>query len=72
MVNITKLQEALRDKSVPYEEAAKAIGMDRSTFYRRLERKGSKFTVEEVEKLAKVLAMPPKQMQEIFFDQELA
>lgn len=72
MVNISKLRDALAARSITYEEAAKAIGIDRATFYRRIERAGSKFTVEEVVKLSQLLNMDGQTMQEIFFDNELA
>lgn len=72
MVNINKLREALAARSISYEDAAHAIGVDRATFYRRLERAGSKFTVEEVAKLSRLLNMDGQTMQDIFFDRELA
>lgn len=72
MVNINKLREALAARSISYEDAARAIGIDRATFYRRLERAGSKFTVEEVAKLSRLLNMDGQTMQDIFFDRELA
>lgn len=72
MVNINKLREALAARSISYEDAARAIGVDRATFYRRIERAGSKFTVEEVAKLSRLLDMDGQTMQEIFFDRELA
>lgn len=72
MVNVNKLQEALRARDVSTETAAKALGIDRATFYRRLSRNGSKFTVEEVAKLIQLLHLSSESVQEIFFDRELA
>ena len=72
MVNVTRLREAMKQKSISPESAAKEIGMDVSTFYRRLERQGSTFTVEEVEKLSALLGLNPWTLQEIFFDRQLA
>lgn len=72
MVNVTRLQSALRERSISYDEAAMAMGVDRATFYRRLSRNGAKFTVEEVAKLSALLNLTPQTMQDIFFDAELA
>lgn len=72
MVNINRLREAMNQKSVSLEDAAKAIGIDRATFYRRIEKAGTKFTVEEVDKLANLLDMDSATMQDIFFDRQLA
>lgn len=72
MVNVMRLQDALKARSISYEDAANALGVDRATFYRRLSRNGAKFTVEEVEKLSGLLGLNSQAMQEIFFDRELA
>ena len=72
MVNVIRLQNALKKRAVSYEEAARAIGVDRSTFYRRVQREGAKFTVEEVERLSVLLNLSSQEMQDIFFDRELA
>lgn len=68
MVNVSRLREVMKQRSVSPEAAADAIGIDRATFYRRLERQGSKFTVEEVDKLSLLLKLSAKSMNEIFFD----
>ena len=65
-------QDADFAKATNYEDAARAIGVNRSTFYRRVQREGSKFTVEEVEKLSTLLRLSSQEMQAIFFDRELA
>lgn len=72
MVNVTRLQDALKERSISYDEAAAAMGVDRATFYRRLSRNGAKFTVEEVARLSALLKLTPQTMQDIFFDAELA
>ena len=72
MVNIGRLNEAMKAHAISYEDAARAIGIDRATFYRRMSRNGSKFTVDEVGKLSALLGLNSQTMQEIFFDRELA
>lgn len=72
MVNIERLKEAMRARNVSYEDAAKQIGMDRATFFRRLAKNGETFTVREVAILANLLSMPSDEMEAIFFDRKLA
>ena len=67
MVNVDGLKAALRDRNISIEQAAKEIGVDPVTFYRRLNQQGKKFTVQEVGKLAEMLKMDSETMQQIFF-----
>lgn len=68
MVNIERLKSALQSQNITIEQASEAIGMNPATFYRRINRNGEKFTVAEVGKLAELLNMSNKKMQDIFFD----
>ena len=72
MVNVDRLKTALKSRNVTIEQASEHIGMNPATFYRRINREGEKFTVAEVGKLADLLNMDSKAMQDIFFDQRLA
>lgn len=72
MVNIDRLKSALRNRGISIEQASEAIDMNPSTFYRRLNRQGEKFTVQEVAKLASLLNLSSETMQGIFFDGQLA
>ena len=68
MVNVERLREEMRKKSVTADAAATAMGIDVATYYRRMNRQGTKFTVEEVSKLSELLNLSPNTMQEIFFE----
>lgn len=68
MVNVERLRDEMKKKSITPDAAAEAIGIDVSTYYRRMNRRGSKFTVEEVSKLSNLLKLSSKAMQEIFFE----
>ncbi len=68
MVNVERLREEMRKKSVTADAAAAAMGIDVATYYRRMNRQGTKFTVEEVSKLSELLNLSSKAMQEIFFE----
>ena len=68
MVNVERLREEMKKKSITPDAAAAAMGIDVATYYRRMNRQGVKFTVEEVGKLSELLKLTPKVMQEIFFE----
>lgn len=68
MVNVERLREEMRKRSVTADAAAAAMGIDVATYYRRMNRQGTKFTVEEVSKLSELLNLSSKAMQEIFFE----
>lgn len=68
MVNVDRLRDEMKKKSISPDAAAEAMGIDVATYYRRMNRQGTKFTVEEVSKLSELLNLSPKSMQEIFFE----
>lgn len=69
MVNIERLKNALQSRNITIDQASKAMGVNPATMYRRFNRGGGKFTVTEVERLAELLNMNAKDMQDIFFDE---
>ena len=71
MVNIERLKTALKDQSLSIDQVAEALDCDRATVYRRFQQ-SAKFTVDEVDRLSKLLNLSAEKMQQIFFDQELA
>lgn len=68
MININKLKKEITKKNLSIEELSEKIGIDKSTFYRRLEYNGKKFTIEEVIKISKVLNLDRKKVDDIFFN----
>ena len=68
VVNVTRLRNEMKKRSITPDAAATAMGVDVATYYRRMSRQGTKFTVDEVDKLSKLLDLSPELMQEIFFD----
>ncbi len=52
------------------ESIAVDIGINRSTFYRKMKNKGNTFTVEEMNKIVSVLHLNEKEATEIFFDKK--
>lgn len=72
VVNVKRLREAMLSQNLSIEMAAKALGIDRATFYRRMEQNGARFTVAEVAQLADMLNLSMEDKEGIFFDRELA
>lgn len=50
------------------EAVASAIGVNRSTFYRKMKSNGGNFTVEEIKKIVGVLQLSKDEAVAIFFD----
>lgn len=68
MVNIELLKSEMRSQNITIEQAAEQLGIDPSTLHRRFSRNGEKFTVKEVETLAKMLRMNGRTVHRIFFE----
>lgn len=68
MVNISRLKSAMQERNITINQASEAIGINPATFFRRINRQGVKFTVEEIGKLAELLHLDGPTIQNIFFD----
>ena len=67
LVNIQKLKGKIVEKEKTQESVADAIGIDRTTFYRKMKNGGSGFTVGEIHKIVDVLPLSKEEATEIFF-----
>ena len=72
MVDIDALKTTISDKGISIDLIAKDLEMDKSTFYRRLNKNGEEFTVREVAKLSEVLGLDAEASNEIFFKNNVA
>ena len=73
MVNIRLLKAKLKERGMTQEEAAKALGIDPSTFNRKINNKnGNVITVREAEKMSALLLIPKSELSNIFFAEKLA
>lgn len=72
MVNVSLLNEAIKVSGKTKAEVANYIQMDESTFYRKMSRNGSTFTVEQACLITEMLGIGPNQAQDIFFAKSLA
>lgn len=64
--NMQKLRAIIVEKETTQEKVALAIGVDSSTFSRKMRSCGLSFTVGEMHKIADVLGLSGEQAKEIF------
>lgn len=67
MVNVCKLRDAIKTSNHTISTLSLAIGMDESTFYRKLSKEGSTFTLAQADAIKRELKMTAKAAQDIFF-----
>ncbi|MGP1366460.1 MAG: helix-turn-helix domain-containing protein [Schwartzia sp. (in: firmicutes)] len=67
MVNINKLRGRMVEQKVNADKMAKLLGINRSTFYRKLENNGDLFTIKEVQIMSKALKLNLDDVNDIFF-----
>lgn len=67
MTNTERLKNALKERHITIEQASKRLGVNPSTFYRKMSRDCDTFTVSEVGELAMLMNLDSKAMQDIFF-----
>ena len=60
------LRGKMLEKHMNVEEIAREIGIDTSTFYRKLKSDGMSFTVGQMHKIAEVLKLTPEEASSIF------
>lgn len=71
MVNTQKLKRIIYERGHTQQELADLIGIDRSTFYRKM-KNGGDFSVKEARKLAEEVPLTNLEAVDIFFNQEVA
>jgi len=65
-VNILKLKGKIVETNTTCEVVADYLGVDRSTFYRRLKTGGTQFTVGEMHKIVEFLSLTSEEVKSIF------
>lgn len=71
MVDVNKLKGAIVANGKDQQQIAKEIGIDRSTFYRKMKEGGS-FSVGEASKMAEVIPLTDSEAISIFFNSKVA
>ena len=72
MTNVDKLKGKIVEKRLNPEALANRIGMDKSTWYRKLSGNGEEFTIKQADGIAKALELSPDEAMAIFFSQFVA
>lgn len=67
MTNVSILKGKIVERNTTQEAVADEIGINRSTFYRKMKEGGKLFTVEEVQKLVDILSLTSDDVMKIFF-----
>ncbi|PKE22491.1 helix-turn-helix domain-containing protein [Macrococcoides caseolyticum] len=67
MVDVEELKRVMVNKGVTNERLSEELNIDPSTLYRRLKNKGSKFNIEEAQKIKEVLNLSDRAAIKIFF-----
>ena len=65
-VNVSRLRGKIVEHGSTQESVADAIGMDRSTFYRKMKSGGAKFTIGDVHKIVAAIPLSKEEAIDIF------
>lgn len=69
MVDVNKLRGKIVERGFSQQELAQSIGIDRSTFYRKMKNNGD-FSIGEVAEIAKVMQLSNEEAIEIFLSKK--
>lgn len=70
-VNTSKLKGLIVERGTNQKDVAKAIGMDKSTFYRKM-KQGGTFTIEEAKEITETVPLTDQEAIQIFFGDSVA
>lgn len=65
-MDVSRLKQKVSEHGFTGEEIAAAVGIDPSTYYRKMSAAGESFTVAQVKKMAAVLHFTRTEANEIF------
>lgn len=71
MINTAKLKGLIVERGKTQQAVADSIGIDRSTFYRKM-KNGGEFSIEEVNRMVKEIPLNTKEAIVIFFGEKVA
>lgn len=70
-INTNKLKAKIVEMNMTQSAVAKAIGVDSSTFARKMKLNGATFTVGQMHKLVDILHMSTEEAEQIFLSENL-
>ena len=68
VVDTQKLKGKIIEKGKTQEAVADRMGIDRTTFYRKMKKGGAGFTVGEIHKMVEVVPLTKEEAVSIFFN----
>lgn len=72
MVNVDKLRGKIVENRMSISELSDKIGIDKATFYRKINDNGDSFSVKEVDAIVRELQLSSEEAMSIFFNQFVA
>ncbi len=69
VANIERLKGKIIEHNLTQKDIAKKMGIDKSTFSRKLSNNGKGFTVEEIHKMVDIIPLSKEEAVDIFFNQ---
>ncbi len=66
-IDANKLKGKVVERGLSGSEVATALGISQSTYYRKISKGGTSFTVAQVRKIAEVLNLSSEECNAIFF-----
>lgn len=67
-MKVDELKLALQKRNISVEQLADILNIDKSSVYRKFNRRNKSFTVEEASKIVQALHLSKKDANSIFFD----
>lgn len=67
VVNVQRLKSKIAEKENMQEHVADEMGMNRSTFYRKMKNGGNGFTVGDIHKMVSCVPLTREEAIDIFF-----
>jgi putative phage repressor len=64
--SMNRLRGVIRERGLTQQEVSEKLGIDPSTFYRKLASGGLAFTIGEMHRLADILQLTPEESAQIF------
>lgn len=72
MVNLNKLKGKIVENGYSIEAVAKRIGINKSTFYRKMNENGDNFSIKEANAIVELLKLSNSEAVAIFFAADVA
>lgn len=71
-MNVEKMKQFMKDHNLTPKDMAKAVNINESTWFRKVNRDGDTFTVKEMNMIISAFGMEKTEAADIFFGEKLA